>query len=782
MNIGKKLLSILLCLMLVFGTLAVGTGGFAELFDSISIKASAAYSVGDTIYYGTYPQTDVTASLGSVLNSQSGTWKSYNYYRGTDNREDGQMVPSDYMRYKDVTYNGNKYRGVAFDDDRPEYTGSSSGSGAQNLNGYSYLFGTGIFWFKYEPIKWRVLDSSSGLIMCDSIIDSQPYNNYILEMDGRLWGDSARTYYANNYAMSSIRQWLNNDFYNTAFSDEHKANIKTTLLNNDCWATLNGFENREDFDAPSTSDKIFLLSYNEVANSAYGFDSSNVVKDSARRLQGSNYAKCQGLLVYKKSGDECDGNSYWWLRTPDGDGHACAVMETGDAAYYPSVGCTAVGVVPALELQDLKSDYIDNNNIYNLGEETYSFKNYGDSDSVGGHCFGMSMTSAGYYTGKLSKSLIDLGDNQALYSLSSSAKVKKPICFYQRAQGKYSKNATVAGGKYYLTGYYNIQQDWDSVINYVKDHSYDGKGPLQIGFRKVDEGGHAINFLRYEEVNGQQRIYAYDNNFPTIETYFYQNSSGNVFQAPKQTFSGSIDCIALRNVTQYFENVVSYEENYYVYAAKDSITVSGAEVYPIETSEAPGEYVLFEIPDGTETVTITPKNSNAEFTYMDETYSFGQIDSDTYATLTLSDSDDSMLNVAFTIKNAPVSPTASAKLNAKTSTTVDYRSKVNITATASGVPDGYFLAIYSGNTLLEKGTKDKVTYTPKDSNNKPIELKSDTTYTVKVIDGKNAVQKDSNGKDLTANVEIKVKQGFFDKLIAFFKGLFGLLPTVEIKP
>ncbi|MBQ8944847.1 MAG: InlB B-repeat-containing protein [Clostridia bacterium] len=138
-------------------------------------------------------------------------------------------------------------------------------------------------------------------------------------------------------------------------------------------------------------------------------------------------------------------------------------------------------------------------------------------------------------------------------------------------------------------------------------------------------------------------------------------------------------------------------------------------------------------------------------------------------------------DMTFTAVFEKNNPTASAKLNAKTSTTVDYRSKVNITATASGVPDGYFLAIYSGNTLLEKGTKDKVTYTPKD-NNKPAELKSDTTYTVKVIDSKNAVQKDSSGKDLTANVEIKVKQGFFDKLIAFFKGLFGLLPTVEIKP
>ena len=148
---------------------------------------------------------------------------------------------------------------------------------------------------------------------------------------------------------------------------------------------------------------------------------------------------------------------------------------------------------------------------------------------------------------------------------------------------------------------------------------------------------------------------------------------------------------------------------------------------------------------------------------------------------TFSLNENTTLYAVWQKSNSPSNPTASAKLNAKSSTTVDYRSKVNITATASGVPDGYFLAIYSGNTLLEKGTKDKVSYTPKD-NNKPAELKSDITYTVKVVDGKNAVQKDSNGKDLTANVEIKVKQGFFDKLIAFFKGLFGLLPTVEIKP
>ena len=140
------------------------------------------------------------------------------------------------------------------------------------------------------------------------------------------------------------------------------------------------------------------------------------------------------------------------------------------------------------------------------------------------------------------------------------------------------------------------------------------------------------------------------------------------------------------------------------------------------------------------------------------------------------------ISVVLDNNEEPVNPTASAKLKVKSSATVDYRSKVNITATASGVPKGYYVAIYDGKKLLEKGDNTKVVFAPEDSNGKPLELKTDKTYTVKIIDAKGNVQKDANGKDLTSKIEIKVKQGFFDKFIAFFKGLFRLLPTVEIKP
>ena len=57
----------------------------------------------------------------------------------------------------------------------------------------------------------------------------------------------------------------------------------------------------------------------------------------------------------------------------------------------------------------------------------------------------------------------------------------------------------------------------------------------------------------------------------------------------------------------------------------------------------------------------------------------------------------------------------------------------------------------------------------------------DKTLTVKVVDSAGKVQKDGDGKELSAKIEIKVKTGFFDNLIAFFRKLFGA-NKVTIEP
>ena len=299
-------------------------------------------------------------------------------------------------------------------------------------------------------------------------------------------------------------------------------------------------------------------------------------------------------------------------------------------------------------------------NIYNRGEETYSFENYGDEHDESGHCFGMSMTSAGYYNGLLDINI--LGSSTKLYDYDDNDTVRAPICYYHQRQGSRAKKAMVAGGFYYTRGFWNtvldnkydIASDWEEVVNYVRSHEYDGQGTLQICFRKDGEGGHAINFLRYEIVDGQDRIYAYDNNCPNREVYFEMDENGDVFERRYSTFSGTIDCIGLRDVATYFRVAGDFDMSRVIYAADSAIAVEGATAYPMDGNIELGEHVMFELPGDLTEVKITPLVENASFTYMDQTYTFGKIDEDTYGILTLSATEDG--TGTLTIENAPTTP------------------------------------------------------------------------------------------------------------------------------
>jgi len=204
--------------------------------------------------------------------------------------------------------------------------------------------------------------------MCESLIDSQAYQNTIYDGGSYYYQDSTKTTYANDYAKSSIRKWLNNDFYNTAFSSSQKANIKTTSLNNDCWNP-----SYTEYNSAPTNDKIFLLSYDEVKTSAYGFDSAPWEYDTARRAQGTDYAKCQGLYVYRSSGSVYNGNSLWRLRSPlSYSRYACDVSYDGYSHSHYNVGGTIGGVRPACKLSNLKSDISQSENLldrYSKGSE-----------------------------------------------------------------------------------------------------------------------------------------------------------------------------------------------------------------------------------------------------------------------------------------------------------------------------------------------------------------------------------------------------------------------------
>ena len=93
-----------------------------------------------------------------------------------------------------------------------------------------------------EPLKWDILDIKDGkaLIITHNIIDT-----IVFEINE-----------SNNYEKSSIRKWLNNDFYNTAFNAEEKKKIQLTLVDNSLESTC---QNTNKYVCNNTNDNVFIL-------------------------------------------------------------------------------------------------------------------------------------------------------------------------------------------------------------------------------------------------------------------------------------------------------------------------------------------------------------------------------------------------------------------------------------------------------------------------------------------------------------------------------------------
>ncbi len=367
----KNTIALFLCVLMLSGTAFSGLSAI-----SASAKTFNEYTQGEVLTFGWYPQSKVTDStIVNTLNKQEPVWNSYGYYNGKGNYDDGNMTQSGYMEYTDVSLDGKKYRGVRFSQYRPYYTGllSLANNTFQDENGYLQQDGT--YWFRWEPLQWRVLDTKTGLVLCDTIIDSQPYNNYILyngtdEYGNKAyWGDVGKKHYANNYAESSLRNWLNNDFYNTAFSLSQQEIILTDELDNSAYK-----ESYSAYDSASTKDKKCLLSFADATNAAYGFDAERYSYDTARKGRGSDYAKCQGLYV-----DTSDGYSRWWLRSAGFYSDlACSVEYDGWVSdEYYGASNTNFGVRPALNLNPTSD--IFQSDVSETDRESPHFHEYKDT-------------------------------------------------------------------------------------------------------------------------------------------------------------------------------------------------------------------------------------------------------------------------------------------------------------------------------------------------------------------------------------------------------------------
>ena len=158
-----------------------------------------------------------------------------------------------------------------------------------------------------DPIKWLVLDrkDNKALLLSKYILDCKCYNNEFKEV---------------TWENCDLRKWLNNDFYNEAFSDKEKLAISNTNVVN---ADNQEYESKG---GNNTVDKVFCLSIDEVKKylGCGEKDRDGLTLYDNAVTKGTNYVKeidnaGEKLSVFfenDKSYEKYFGNSTYWLRSP----------------------------------------------------------------------------------------------------------------------------------------------------------------------------------------------------------------------------------------------------------------------------------------------------------------------------------------------------------------------------------------------------------------------------------------------------------------------------------
>lgn len=267
--------------------------------------------------------------------------------------------------YKDVIYNGVKYRGIVRNTTR--WVGGTNCNYWSNSNGY----GGTMYWFRFEPIKWRILTTTnnSAFLMSELALDFWAPQLEFKTLNTAISYNAEQGVpdgtYANNWEYTFIRRWLNETFYNDVFNDLQKEIIKITLVDNSvtsCNPNKNpkyfkDGENQFAAQARNTNDKIFLLSLQEITTEAYGF-SKEMGNDSARALGTTDFARFQGLCSYLNEGrgdfSRTEGTVNWLTRSPyvaNASYNKGLDVHTVRSGIYPgrlNVAGNIGGIVPAL--------------------------------------------------------------------------------------------------------------------------------------------------------------------------------------------------------------------------------------------------------------------------------------------------------------------------------------------------------------------------------------------------------------------------------------------------
>lgn len=230
---------------------------------------------------------------------------------GDEKYTDAYQILSSILTYKDVS----------------EIVNNNSHLRYEGLNS-TYKVGAVVLFGRYEQdndtdngqedLQWYVIerDGTEAFLVSKYAIDTHSYCH-----PGKL-----------AWSSSTLRSWLNNTFYNTAFSEEEQEAIVLSTVDNSYWKYTG-----------STEDKLFILNDSEVGRYKPG---------GTEKCLATEYAEKKGLYNYS-------GCSYWLRHTdPDnkpiskftgGQYQSSQYMMSSGRSYFEDVE-EEIGVRPALRI------------------------------------------------------------------------------------------------------------------------------------------------------------------------------------------------------------------------------------------------------------------------------------------------------------------------------------------------------------------------------------------------------------------------------------------------
>ncbi len=196
------------------------------------------------------------------------------------------------------------------------------------------------------PINWRVIDKNESKILL--------FSEYCLDWEFFTFDLEFR---------KPTEHWLDSDirhFLNTQYIQEWFSKNEQSLINQTSVITGGNPEISADETAVVTTDKLFLLSYEEVLKYVLGEENAGKVEYSENFLEDVVYTvKDNSLESYilgvhmwsypKEFSEEVKWDVEWWLRTP---GKSAAYIMTAGFKTLNVTGlqqtCDEIGIRPAM--------------------------------------------------------------------------------------------------------------------------------------------------------------------------------------------------------------------------------------------------------------------------------------------------------------------------------------------------------------------------------------------------------------------------------------------------